>query len=99
MAIAMRIVTQIFFRHRDHTRTIVRCLVYAHKYTPNSRCAICSGFEDTTKKQARSRGTAWLVLRLIGRGNGSSKIEDPQPADGDTDYRFEYEWTYMGYGQ
>jgi hypothetical protein len=31
MAIAMRIVTQIFFRHRGHTMAIVRCLVYAHK--------------------------------------------------------------------
>jgi hypothetical protein len=27
------------------------------KHTPKSRCAICSGFEDTTKMSSRSRGT------------------------------------------
>ena len=31
---------------------------YTHiKRTPKSRCAICSGFEDTAKMSSRSRGT------------------------------------------
>jgi hypothetical protein len=36
---------------------------YTHiKHTPNSRCAICSGFEDTTKMRANGRGTCLADL-------------------------------------
>jgi hypothetical protein len=41
---------------------------YTHiKRTPKSRCAICSGFEDTTKMTAHSRanGRTGLISQVI----------------------------------
>ena len=63
MAIAMRILTRIFFFATEVTPGPLLSVQYTHiKRPPNSRCAICSGFEDTTKMRAHSRGTCQADL-------------------------------------
>jgi hypothetical protein len=58
MAITMRTVARIFVFATEVTQGPLSSVHYTHiKYTPKSRCAICSGFEDTTKMSPRSRGT------------------------------------------
>ena len=58
MAITMRMLARIFFFATEVTQGPLSSLHYAHiKRTPKSRCAICSGFEDTAKMSSRSRGT------------------------------------------
>ena len=58
MAITMRMVARIFVFVTEVTQGPLSSVHYTHiKHTPKSRCAICSGFEDTTKMSPRSRGT------------------------------------------
>ena len=58
MAITMRMVARIFVFATEVTQGPLSSVHYTHiKHTPKSRCAICSGFEDTTKTSPRSRGT------------------------------------------
>jgi hypothetical protein len=60
MAIAMRIVAWMFFRHRGHEATQGPLLgvYYMHvKHPPKSRCVFRSGHENTTKMTAHSRAT------------------------------------------
>jgi hypothetical protein len=58
MAITVRMVARFFFSpSRSHKRHC-HSLHYTHiKRIPKSRCAICSGCEDTAKMSPRSRGT------------------------------------------
>ena len=56
MAITMRMVAQIFVFATEVTQGPLSSVHYTHiKHTPKSRCAICSGFEDTTKMSSHSR--------------------------------------------
>jgi hypothetical protein len=58
MAITMRIVIRIFFRHRGHTRAIAKCPLYAYKtHTKLPCCVFRSGHEDTTNMTAHSGAT------------------------------------------
>ena len=58
MAITMRMVARIFFFATEVTQGPLSSVHYTHiKRSPKSRCAICSGFEDTAKMSPRSRGT------------------------------------------
>jgi hypothetical protein len=58
MAITMRMVARIFVFATEVTQGPLSSLHYTHiKRPPKSRCAICDGFEDTTKMSPRSRGT------------------------------------------
>ena len=58
MAITMRMVARIFVFATEVTQGPLSSVHYTHiKHTPESRCTICSGFEDTTKTSPRSRGT------------------------------------------
>ena len=52
-----------FFFATEVTPGPLLSVQYTHiKRPPNSRCAICSGFEDTTKMRAHSRGTCQADL-------------------------------------
>jgi hypothetical protein len=63
MAIAMRILIRIFSPATEVTPGPLLSVQYTYiKRPPNSRCAICSGFEDTTKMRAHSRGTCQADL-------------------------------------
>jgi hypothetical protein len=58
MAIIMRIAAWIFPTATEVTQGPLSSVYDAHiKRTPKPRCAICTGFEDTTKMRAPSRGT------------------------------------------
>ena len=58
MAITMRMLAQIFFFSTEVTQGPLSSVHYTHiKRSPKSRCAICSGCEDTAKMSPRSRGT------------------------------------------
>ena len=55
----------------------VHYTLYAHKHTPNSRCAIWRGFQDTIKMSSRSRGTclgdlAGDLAQAAGCGHGTA---------------------------
>ena len=63
MAITMRMVARIFFFATEVTQGPLSSVHYTHiKRSPKSRCAICSGFEDTAKMSPRSRGTCLADL-------------------------------------
>ena len=58
MAITMRMVARFFFFATEVTQRPLSSVHSTHiKRPPKSRCAICSGFEDTAKMSPRSRGT------------------------------------------
>ena len=58
MAIVMRMVARIFPPTTGVTQVPLLSDYDAHiKRTPKPRCAICTGFEDTTKMRAPTRGT------------------------------------------
>ena len=70
MAIIMRIATRIFPPATEVTKGPSLSDHDAHiKRTTNSRCAICSGFEDTTKMRAHSRGTCQADLAAEAHNN------------------------------
>ena len=54
---------RIFFFATEVTQGPLSSVRYTHiKHTPKSRCAICSGIEDTTKMRAHGRGTCLADL-------------------------------------
>ena len=86
MTITMRMLARIFFFATEVTQGPLSSVHYTHiKRSPKSRCAICSGFEDTAKMSPRSRGTCPpdlagdQVARRLTRRNVVCEVQNAIP--------------------